>query len=141
MDGYRRDRTLLDGVRILEMSEGIAGASAGALLASLGADVRLAAGPDGHPLERRAPLTASGRSVYDLAFNRTKRRVSIRPGAGATDPFDVDAVILEGDAGRVSDLLTRVSTPVVAITPFGLSGPRKDWKGSELVAQAYAGIV
>ena len=42
MDGYTATPNLLDGIHILEISEGVAGASAGALLRRLGARVTLA---------------------------------------------------------------------------------------------------
>ncbi len=144
MDGYTATPDLLSGLHILEMSEGVAGASAGALLQRLGARVTLANWPEGHPLEHRPPFARSGGSLYDLAFNAGKERASIMPDGehAAIDLASVDAVILEGTADHVESLLQRVvDKPVVAITPFGLTGPRKDWKSSELVTQAYAGIL
>ncbi|MCA9846005.1 MAG: CoA transferase [Dehalococcoidia bacterium] len=144
MDGYTATPNLLDGIHILEISEGVAGASAGALLRRLGARVTLATWPGGHPLRERPPFAPSGRSLYDLTFNHGKAPASIMPGGehAAVDLASVDGIILEGTAARVQSLLQRVvDKPVVAITPFGLHGPRKDWKSSELVTQAYAGIL
>ncbi|MCA9828992.1 MAG: CoA transferase, partial [Dehalococcoidia bacterium] len=144
MDGYTPTPNLLDGLHILEISESVAGASAGALLRRMGARVTLATWPQGHPLQERPPFADSGTSLYDLAFNHGKEPASIMPEGehAAVDLATVDGIILEGTAAHVQSLLQRiVDRPVVAITPFGLHGPRKDWKSSELVTQAYAGIL
>jgi crotonobetainyl-CoA:carnitine CoA-transferase CaiB-like acyl-CoA transferase len=145
MSDYARDLRPLAGLRVMEISRGIAGASAGALLRSWGAEVVLVVPEEGHPLATQAPFSEAGVSLHDVYFNSKKERRTV---AGAVDAAlladlgaGVDGAILEGDPPEVAALAAALKIPAVTITPFGLLGPRRHWKSSELVAQAYAGIL
>jgi crotonobetainyl-CoA:carnitine CoA-transferase CaiB-like acyl-CoA transferase len=137
----------LDGVTVLELTTGLAGAYCGRLLAMLGADVvkiECVARPD----EARAAqsgvdrfLHAQKRSVdLDIGTERGAHLLG-RLAAGA------DVLLDDGALGaapavreRYDALLAANGRLVVAgFSPFGLDGPRAGWPSSELTDLAAAG--
>ena len=66
----------LDGIRVLEYAQYVAGPFAGMLLADLGADVIKVEPPAGDAWRRYEPF-ADGESRYFYALNRNKRSVVI----------------------------------------------------------------
>ncbi len=131
MPGARR---LLHGVRVVDLADE-PGARAARILSDLGADVVRIVPETGDPLERR-PATA-------LAFNAGKRVTSCTLDAPELDRLlcAADVVFstpgaegyLQPDPGRALD------TAWIAITPFGLDGPRATWRASDLGVMAASG--
>ena len=128
------------GIRVVELT-GLTGAYATRIWAALGADVVVAEPADGHVL-RHLPPFAPGHDGPDASlwwafFGQGKRSVVAPPGSAARDELlaTADVVIADGELVPAHDRQV-----VVAVTPFGLTGPRRDWKGSELVAWASSGI-
>jgi crotonobetainyl-CoA:carnitine CoA-transferase CaiB-like acyl-CoA transferase len=125
---------LLDGVRVVDWTAGVpecAGLMAGRILADLGAEVVLVEPPGGVP-ERSDRLRF-------LAWNVGKRAVT----ATADDPLLADLlagadIVLAGGPPEQGDPGSAVW---VAITPFGLSGPRAGWRASDLTLMATGGNV
>src|SRR4051812_3911499 len=137
----------LDGSTVLELTSGLGGAYCGRLLAMLGADVikiECAARPD----EARAAgggadrfLHAQKRSVELDIATAAGRSLFERLAAGADVVLDDGALGAPPAVhGRYEELLAaNRRLIVVAVTPFGLDGPRAGWQASELVELAAGG--
>jgi len=130
---------LLAGLRVLEVSLTVAGAYAGKLFADLGADVVLAEAGEGHPLR-------SGDSRDDTVspffrYLTAAKSTTTRPWTELVDETDV--LILESADTPDRALLRRLAERivVVAVTPWGLTGPwaeqNRPW--TEFTLQAEAG--
>ena len=123
---------MLQPYRVLDAS-GRNGWMAGFLLAQLGAEVVLAEPPGGHE-----------RDSWFAAYNRGKRSVVVSgldELAGAAAGFDV--VIADGSPAEVAHLeRLRAADPglvTLALTPFGLSGPKSSWLATDLTLVASSG--
>lgn len=146
---------VLDGVRVVELGGSISGSFCARMLADLGAEVVKVEAPEGDPLRRVGPFPggvsdpdAGGLFAY---LNLNKRGATLdptAPGAPARLAGLLDGARLlvwsrEGSLGTDPLELSR-SHPglaVTAVTPFGLTGPYRDWKGGELVVEALAGVL
>ena len=138
---------LLDGLRVVDFSEDIAGPYCTKLLADAGADVVKVERPSGDPFRR---WSASGADLGDgdgavfQYLNGAKRSVIGEAG----DP-DVEAILAGADilveSGRLSDAdLSRIrgafeGLTVVSISPFGRHGPWADRPATEFTLQALCG--
>ncbi len=136
----------LSHLRVLEIAGEIAGPYAGKLFADAGADVVKVEPASGDPMRRYTaggPL-AEGDSALFGFLNTSKRSVvgtaddpEVRALAAAADVVIVDAGI---SAATVADLRTaHPSTVVIAITPFGLTGPSVGEPSTEFTLQARCG--
>jgi crotonobetainyl-CoA:carnitine CoA-transferase CaiB-like acyl-CoA transferase len=79
-----KDPPLLEGVRVLELSQLIAAPLCGLQLLDLGADVVKAEPPEGDPARRLPPFASGGESLWFHALNRGKRGVVVERGDAAT---------------------------------------------------------
>jgi crotonobetainyl-CoA:carnitine CoA-transferase CaiB-like acyl-CoA transferase len=137
--------------RVLEIGSGAA-ALCGRALADLGAEVVKVEPPAGDPMRRQAPL-AGDTGIAFLWYNAGKRGVTLdleQPEEQqrlrrALADFDV---LIDGAPpgwlaahGLSPDELRRRYPHLVitSVTPFGQTGPYRDWQGSSLVAWALAG--
>ena len=137
----------LDGLVVVERAEGIAGPVCGKLMAGFGAEVIKVEPPSGDVSRTLGPFPddisnpeASGLFLY---LNAGKKSVVIDP----TDPshqgrlrvlIDRADVLIDGTPGL--DLSrTNPDLIVVSITPFGLSGPYRDFAATNLVVHALSG--
>jgi crotonobetainyl-CoA:carnitine CoA-transferase CaiB-like acyl-CoA transferase len=130
--------SFLAGVTILEVGCGITGSTAAALLASLGADVVKVPRGDGK-LHRAGPtiVTSAGPiPAIDLTLDRQK---TVLDSASETAALLTNADIVLVDGAEIPEHSSE--TVVVAISPFGLEGPRSADPGGELVAQASGGLL
>jgi crotonobetainyl-CoA:carnitine CoA-transferase CaiB-like acyl-CoA transferase len=126
---------LLEGTRVIDLA-GEPAAMAGRLLADLGADVMLPEPPGGHPLRALPHRWA--------AWGAGKRSVGV---AGPADPAllellgAADIVIdTPGFPGAwILDPQVAPGAVWVSVTPFGLDGPRSDWRASDLGVMAASG--
>ena len=145
--GTRRERAL-DGLRVLELSEGIAGAYAGKLLRDQGAEVvklegaaatRCGSGRRPHPTRpSRAPVRCSRSST-------AARRASPRQ-PGATGPCgggtSTGPTSWSGERPtRPAPALLHPAVTVVTIEPFGAEGVMADAPASEFTLQAWCGLM
>jgi crotonobetainyl-CoA:carnitine CoA-transferase CaiB-like acyl-CoA transferase len=150
--------TLLEDVRVLDLT-GEATAHAGRMLADLGADVLLVETPGDPPARREPPLatTPSG-DVVSAHFAYTaagKRSVTLDLGVGAgrelflrlvraSDVLLTGAAVGEMEAvGLGYETLHALHPGLVytSLTPFGLTGPRRRWRGSDLIGWATSGAM
>lgn len=131
----------------------------GKILADLGADVIQVEKPGGNPARRIPPFFNATvhpeRSLFWLAFSAGKRSITLDlnsvPGkeifqrlAGTAD-FIIESFptgYLES-IGLGYDVLrdTNPALIMASITPFGQTGPYKDYKAGDLVASAMGGMV
>ncbi len=145
---------MLDAYRILDLTDG-RGAFAGALLAMLGAEVVLVEPPEGLETRHRPPFIddqpGPERSLVHHSFNRGKKSViaDLTTDEGRARFAELVAgadVVLEsgGPAERQAAHhldwaeLQAINPSIVqgVISPFGSTGPKADWLGSDLVAGA-----
>ena len=139
----------MQGVKVVELAGGVAGAWCGRLLGQLGADVVLVEPPGGSPFRHRAPLVAGGESPWHHWLNGDKTSIVAGSEAEADDvAAEADVVICtvagsepEGSVGaRAERLRARRPTQVfTALSPFGLTGPWRRLAASELTDWAAGG--
>ncbi|MBS1881661.1 MAG: CoA transferase [Actinobacteria bacterium] len=143
--------TLLAGTRILDLCDGIGGL-AGRFLAELGADVIMVEPPGGFAIRSAAPVVdrLDPRFVTESAG---KRSVTIdqESSAGRSQLAELvksshTALVTAGaggSAGARAEALREIDPRlvVVAITPFGLWGPYRDFRGSDAVYAALGGLL
>ena len=148
----------LSGLAVVEYSAGVAGAMCAKAMADLGADVVKVEPARGDPARLRGPFPggrhdqdASGQFLY---LNANKRGVTIDVDSPedrarlvrlvqASDLFVTD--LSPREAGRLSldysDLQDTSPRLIgVYVTPFGHTGPYRDFKGSDLVVWHMGGM-
>lgn len=144
---------------MLDLS-GAIGAYCGRLLADLGADVVLVEPPTGHELRHRPPFKdgASGpdASLAFVAYNVNKRSVTLDVGRPDAEGLlgelarDADVIVMSPTkqqpvVGVDRDNLTVSWAPasalVVSITPFGLTGPYRDYRATPFTSFAMGGVM
>jgi crotonobetainyl-CoA:carnitine CoA-transferase CaiB-like acyl-CoA transferase len=141
----------LDGTRVLDLTRE-PGFFAGKLLGDLGADVVKVEPPGGDPARRRAPFSGGAadpeHALTWLAMNTSKRGITLdleRPRGRALflDLVGRADVVLETDPLRGlgwPELHARNPRLIhCTITPFGETGPRAGWRGSDLTVIAASG--
>lgn len=133
------------GLKVLEL-EGLCSAYATRLWAALGAEVVVMEDRTGHPYRHREPFApghgAPEGSLWWSFLGQGKRSVVVEPDGPDADRLleAADVVIGDWDPRRGSPVRRRPDQVWVAISPFGLTGPRADWRGSDLVAWSSAGL-
>ncbi|WP_298992703.1 CaiB/BaiF CoA-transferase family protein [uncultured Pseudokineococcus sp.] len=147
----------LAGMRVLDLTQVMAGPFCTMVLADLGADVIKVENPDAGDQTRRS-WGRSGKGEDSRAFlslNRNKRSVvlDLKSERGREDFLamvaDADVVVENwrpGVAERLGvgyDVLSQVNPALVyaSISGFGRSGPYADRPGYDLIAQAMAGVM
>jgi crotonobetainyl-CoA:carnitine CoA-transferase CaiB-like acyl-CoA transferase len=147
--------TALSGVRILDMTEGVAGPYAASLLGDLGADVIKVERPDGDWGRRSGkPVTAEFSSFF-VAMNRNKRDLGLdlsRPNAKevARRLIAQSDVVLSNYRPGVMDRLGLSYEQCLSLNPqviycsisaFGDAGKYGHLRGSDTVMQAVSGMM
>ncbi len=125
----------LDGLRVVEVSDGIAGAYAGKLLRDQGATVT--------KVERESRLRHWSAATPDAPVEGTGALATFLDAgkelvAGVDAIADADIVVSEGGAFEVDG---SPSATVVRIEPFGLDGPLAGVRASEFTLQAWCGLM
>jgi crotonobetainyl-CoA:carnitine CoA-transferase CaiB-like acyl-CoA transferase len=133
----------LEGVRVVELAQGVAGPYCGWLLKSLGAEVTKVEPAGGDYTRGWAPADASGEGAAFRALNRGKRGVVA--GQGIADLLDTaDVIVADVGAGwlgvedleQVLDAQAARGAVVCRISPTGSD----DVAATELEVQALAGL-
>lgn len=145
----------LDGVRVIDQTQVMAGPTCTMLLGDLGADVIKVEPPEGETTRGMEPTIGPGLSAAFLAVNRNKRSLALdlkdprgleifRKLVGTSD------VLVEnyrpGVAKRLGidyDALAAINARLVycSISGFGQTGPYASRGGYDLVAQGMSGIM
>ena len=145
----------LAGLRVLDLTQNLAGPYATQILADLGADVIKVEPPGGDPARRWGPPFVDGESPLFLCGNRGKRSVvldldtetgqdALRRLAARCDVFAqafrtgvIERLGFDYDAVRS----LRPGVLYVSVTAFGTEGPLREQPGYDPLMQAYAGVM
>ena len=148
--------TLLDGVRIVDLTTSIAGPFATQLLADFGAEiVKVERRGTGDDARAWGPPFLDGEALWFISVNRNKRSLALDYGKpdGAAVLRELIAkadVVVLNQPSRVSSKFgldvesvrkLRPDIIYVSITGFGLDGERSDWPCYDLIAEGYAGVM
>lgn len=143
----------LRGIRVLDVTQALAGPFAGMTLADLGADVIKIERPTGDFTRSTPPYYVADTSLYFLSINRGKSSLilDLKTEAGRSVFYRLversDVVLTNFSAGVVERLaidhatLSRINPAIVScnITGFGVHGPESDRRAVDLIVQAVAG--
>lgn len=150
--------SLLGPYRALDLSNET-GFLCGKILADFGADVIKVEPPGGEPARRLGPfyhdIPHPEKSLYWFAYNTNKRSITLNlESPDGKDIFQrlaqrADFVIETFPPGYLEHLglgysvLSQLNPRLImtSITPFGQSGPFKDYKSSDLIAWATGGLL
>lgn len=148
---------VLDDIRVLDLTQAMAGPLCGMLLGDLGADVIKIERPgSGDQARGWGPPFLQTESAYFLSCNRNKRSLTLnldQPAAieilhslvQRADVFLVNQPSLASLQKRKIDYATlRALNPrliYVSITGYGFTGPKAGMAGYDLVAQGEAGLM
>lgn len=156
--GDSKDGGLLRSLRVLDLSDE-KGYLCGKVLGDLGADVIKIETPGGDPGRRIGPfyhdIVDPENSLYWFAYNANKRSITLN--IEASDGQEIfKAMVKKADfliesfypgylasLGLAYEDLVKIKRDLimVSITPFGQTGPYKDYKGSDLVCAAMSGFM
>ena len=152
--------TVLGDVSVLDLSEGVAGPLCTRLLADLGAQVLKVERPGSGDISRGArpflpTRDAPGQSALFLSLNQSKKSITLDletpDGARLLKQLahEYDILVESFPPGYLERLglaypsLARAEPGLIyaSITPFGQTGPYRDYKGSDIVAQATGALM
>ncbi len=144
----------LDGVRVLELTDGIAGPFCAKMLADYGAEVvKIEAA---HPVQLDYPeINAAERTALHLHLNTNKKSVTLdlELERGRSLLFNLaircDVIVESMRPGTVEALgigyervsARRPDVVMTSVTPFGQTGPYRDWDYTELTVFAMTGAM
>jgi formyl-CoA transferase len=148
---------LLEGIRVVELAEALAGPYCAMLLGDFGADVIKVERPGSGDQSRSwGPPFIGTESAYFLATNRNKRSLSLnfddatglrilQQLIGVADIFVCNHPSIESLKRRGLDADTlRAKHPrliYAGISGYGFSGPKAGRRGYDILAQAEAGVM
>jgi crotonobetainyl-CoA:carnitine CoA-transferase CaiB-like acyl-CoA transferase len=145
---------VLDGYRVLDFSQVLAGPTVTRLMAEMGAEIIKVELPPSGDFGRRLPYVREGRSAYFVQQNRGKKSLCIDPrnpeGLDALKELvtQVDVLVQNFAPGAIQrlglgwDVVHALNPRVVmcSISAMGQTGPLANLAGYDYIAQAYAGI-
>jgi crotonobetainyl-CoA:carnitine CoA-transferase CaiB-like acyl-CoA transferase len=148
---------ILDSIRVVEMTEALAGPYCAMLLGDFGADVIKVERPGtGDQSRRWGPPFVGSESAYYLAANRNKRSVALNydhpQSAEALQKLISSADVFIANQPSLAALRKRGIDPETlcakharliycSITGYGFSGPKAGRPGYDILAQAEAGVM
>jgi crotonobetainyl-CoA:carnitine CoA-transferase CaiB-like acyl-CoA transferase len=148
---------ILDKIRVVEMTEALAGPYCAMLLGDFGADVIKVERPGtGDQSRGWGPPFVGSESAYYLAANRNKRSVTLNyghpRGAQALQKLVASADVFITNQPSMDSLRKRAIDPETlcgnhprliycSITGYGFSGPKAGRPGYDIIAQAEAGVM
>jgi CoA:oxalate CoA-transferase len=149
-------KTILDGVRVLDLSTVLAGPMASMLLADMGAEViKIERPPEGDEMRHMPPYFHRGESAYFISVNRNKQSVVIdlKTAEGKEVFLDLvrksDIVFNNARVGVMDRLgfdyasLSAINPRIIccSLSGFGRDSPYKDRPGYDLNIQAMSGVI
>ena len=151
---------LLEGIRVLDLGPEIAAPFCARLLADYGADVVKVEPPEaGDPARHMGPFAGDEphreKSIPFLYLNTNKRGVTLDINSPSGQEALADLVkgadvVVQGYPPGVSETLgldyqtfekTNPGLVVTSITPFGLTGPYRDFSATDIVMCAVSGLM
>jgi crotonobetainyl-CoA:carnitine CoA-transferase CaiB-like acyl-CoA transferase len=149
--------TILDGIRVVELTEALAGPYCAMLLGDLGADVIKVERPGiGDQSRAWGPPFVGSESAYYLATNRNKRSLTLnydhpRGEEALQKLLSTADVFIHNQPSRASlekrrldpDSLCAKNLRLIycSITGYGFTGPKAGMSGYDILAQAEAGVM
>ena len=146
----------LQGIKVVELAQIMAGPTCGLLLADMGADVvKVEKLPRGDDTRAYAEPSINGEPAAFMILNRNKRSIAVNlktPGGLAVVKRLIAGadVVLENyrkgtldKLGLGYDVLSALNPRLVycAVSGYGRTGPYADKPGFDLIAQGFAGIM
>jgi crotonobetainyl-CoA:carnitine CoA-transferase CaiB-like acyl-CoA transferase len=145
----------LEGVRVVEIAQNLAGPIVGEILAHMGADVIKVERPEGDDARRWGPPFHKGTSPGYLAVNANKRSIAVdlkdRAAVERLLPLIAEADVLVQNLkpgslealGLGADVLTQRYPRLIycSVWAFGRTGPLKLKPGYEPMVQAFSGLM
>lgn len=145
----------LEGVRILELGQIIAGTYGSQVLSDMGAEVIKVEAPEGDLGRNPSVAPYRGLSGLFLTLNRNKKSVvlNLKTGAGRNVFYDLvkvsDVVIDNFRPGVLERLqidysnLSRINPRIIqcSVTGFGTAGAYKDYPALDIIIQAISGYM
>ena len=150
-----QDDLPFEGVKVLDLSQGVAGPYCGMHLARNGADVIKVEPPGSGCWSRRLGRWTGDHTAHSVVVNRAKRSLAVDlktdEGMAVVQRLakDCDVFIQNYRVGKIDKFSldyesVKQSNPNViycAITGFGAKGPRFDQPATDSVMQAYTGMM
>ena len=149
--------TILDSIRVVELTEALAGPYCAMLLGDFGADVIKVERPGiGDQSRSWGPPFVGSESAYYLAANRNKRSITLNydhpRGLEALQKLVASADVFITNQPSVASLKKRGIDPeslgakhprliYCSITGYGLAGPKAGRPGYDILAQAETGVM
>jgi crotonobetainyl-CoA:carnitine CoA-transferase CaiB-like acyl-CoA transferase len=140
----------LEGIRVLDLSESVAGQFCCRMLADFGADVTLVEPPQGSSLRKMPPFDPQPNGLGSLLFfhlNLSKHSISldVRSSVGWSRLLElvalVDVVVVGKNIDRTALERANPNCVVALVSDFGDDGPYAHWRGSEMIFQALSGMM
>lgn len=145
---------VLDGYRVLDFSQVLAGPTTTRLMAEMGAEVIKVELPPTGDFARLLPHMRDGKSAYFVQQNRGKKSLCIDPrSAEGLEVLKelvavVDVLVQNFAPGVIQrlglgwDVVSALNPRLVmcSISAMGQTGPLSDLAGYDYIAQAYAGV-
>jgi crotonobetainyl-CoA:carnitine CoA-transferase CaiB-like acyl-CoA transferase len=145
---------VLDGYRVLDFSQVLAGPTVTRLMAEMGAEIIKVEIPPTGDFGRSLPFVRDGRSAYFVGQNRGKKSLCIDPRSSEGLEIlkdlvpQVDVLVQNFSPGVIDrlglgwEVVSALNPRLVmcSISAMGQTGPLANLAGYDYIAQAYAGI-
>jgi crotonobetainyl-CoA:carnitine CoA-transferase CaiB-like acyl-CoA transferase len=146
---------VLQGIRVVDLTQNIAGPHSTQTLADLGADVVKIEPPGGDPTRTWGPPFWEGEAPFFLTYNRNKRSVvlDLKSDVGREVLWrlvdSADVFVQAYRAGVIEQLgfayeqvrLRRPGVIYASVTGYGSRGPHAERQGYDSLIQAYSGMM
>jgi crotonobetainyl-CoA:carnitine CoA-transferase CaiB-like acyl-CoA transferase len=149
------DETSLKGIRVLDLTQAMAGPMATMLLGDLGAEVIKIEPVNGDQTRKWAPPYINGMSAYFLSANRNKKSIALDLKSAEGKKIlkkliENSDIIMENfrpgtmdkmgfSYGEVSDIKRDII--YCSLSGYGQTGPGRDWPGYDLTVLANSGLM
>ena len=155
MNEFKETSGPLSDIKVLYVTQMMAGPFCSMLLADMGADVVKIEKPEGDDIRRAGPPFINGESAAFLGINRNKRSISIDlslpEGQEILRRMSTKADVLVQNMRPETVRKNKLSYPDIkkvnpaiiycTISGFGTTGPYSDRPGFDLVAQGMSGLM
>jgi crotonobetainyl-CoA:carnitine CoA-transferase CaiB-like acyl-CoA transferase len=140
----------LEGLRVLDLSESVAGQFCCRMLADFGAEVTLVEPPQGSSLRSMPPFDPQPNGLGSLLFfhlNLGKHSIALdhRSSEGWNKLLSLaasaDVVVVGPGIDRAALERANPNCVVALVSDFGEDGPYQHWRGSEMIFQALSGMM
>ncbi|MFT4562707.1 MAG: crotonobetainyl-CoA:carnitine CoA-transferase CaiB-like acyl-CoA transferase [Gammaproteobacteria bacterium] len=146
---------ILDGVKVLDFTQYLAGPVATRLMAEMGAEIiKVEQAPNGDPT-RTLPIMKNGRSAYFVQQSLGKKSICLdmsKPESQGIIEELVKAcdIVIENYSKRAADkrgldyaTLSKINPRIIvaSVSAFGRTGPYANKTGYDWIAQGFAGVM